>query len=273
MLEGCQINHTISIDSVYTFFKSDFKSDYVFGGERHNFWEIVFVLDGTVGVTAEDEVFVLEKGQAVIHKPDEFHKIWSEFGTNPTVMVMSFGASAFSFGGERILSLDATCGAKLSELYDYSFSCFERSGIAITGIKHGSEARVERFRLEAELLLHSLLHKSPERKVSGVRSAEIYSMAVKYMEDYPAGGLCIDEIAGHCSISSAYLKKIFVRYAGCSVMQYYNLMRARLACGHLSNGRSVKETAILLGFADQNYFSTFFKRIMGMSPTEYRKRL
>ena len=60
MLEGCQINHTISIDSVYTFFKSDFKSDYVFGGERHNFWEIVFVLDGTVGVTAEDEVFVLE---------------------------------------------------------------------------------------------------------------------------------------------------------------------------------------------------------------------
>ena len=272
MIEGCQIKHTISIDSLHTFFKSDFKSDYVFGGERHSFWEIVFVLGGTVGVTAGDEVYVLEKGQAVIHKPDEFHKIWSEFGADSTVMVLSFGASVFPFR-ERILSLDATCGAKLAELYDYSFSCFERSGIAITGIKHGYEAKVDRFRIEVELLLHSLLHKSPERKTSGVRSAEIYSMAVKYMEDCPGGGLCIDEIAEHCSISSAYLKKIFVRYAGCSVMQYYNLMRARIACGHISNGRSVKETAMLLGFADQNYFSTFFKRIMGMSPTEYRKRL
>lgn len=273
MLQGCRINHTISIDAVHTFFKSDFKKDYVFGGESHGFWEIVFVLGGTVGVAAGDEMFVLEKGQAVVHKPDEFHKIWSAFGTNPTVIVLSFGASAFPFGSERILILDATCAAKLSELYDYSFSCFERSGISVTGIKPGAETKVERFRLELELLLYSLLHKSPDRKVNTVKSAEIYSMAVKYMEDYPAGGLCIDEIAGHCSISAAYLKKIFARYAGCGVMQYYNLMRARLACGYISNGQSVKETAMLLGFADQNYFSTFFKRIMGLSPTQYKKRL
>lgn len=273
MINGCQIKRTISIDRLHTFFRSDFKKDYVFGGEKHDFWEIVFVLDGTVGIIADSDIYVLEKGQAVIHCPGEFHKIWSEFDTNPTVIVLSFSAEYFPFSGERILSLDTSSVKKLEELYELSLECFKREGIAITEIKDGADLRVEYFRLNAELLLYSLIHRQSRRAGGGLRSAELYSAAVRIMEEAPDAGFCIDDIAERCSISPAYLKKIFVRYAGCSVMQYYNRLRARIACGHLDNGRSVKETALLLGFADQNYFSTFFKRIIGVSPTEFKKHI
>lgn len=37
----------------------------------------------------------------------------------------------------------------------------------------------------------------------------------------------------------------------------------------LKSGMSVKETAAALGFANQNYFSTVFKRITGSAPTKY----
>ena len=38
---------------------------------------------------------------------------------------------------------------------------------------------------------------------------------------------------------------------------------------YLQEGKSVKETAHLLGFNDQNYFSTVFKRITGTPPKEF----
>ena len=272
-MNGCSLGKIISIDSLHTFFKSDFKKNYVFKGEKHNFWEIVFVTDGTVGITAEEEIFVLGSGQAVIHKPDEFHKIWSEFDTNPTVIVLSFDASVFPKLDGRVFHFDSSSHKKLEEVYEMSFKCFEREGIKVSSVKPNGKIDAEFIRLQLELLILSLVHKQETTARKGVRSAEIFASAVKIMEDSPDAGYCIDDIAAMCSISPAYLKKIFVKYTGCSVMQYYSRLRARIACGYLDNGRSVKETALLLGFNDQNYFSTFFKRVMGMSPTDFRKNI
>lgn len=51
---------------------------YYFDGESHDFWEFVCVLDGSLGVTAGEDVCILEKGQSVLHRPMEFHRLWSE---------------------------------------------------------------------------------------------------------------------------------------------------------------------------------------------------
>lgn len=272
MRQGCKIQPIININEIFTLFKISFKDDYDFIGERHDFWEIVFVVDGTVGINADSDVYVIEKGQAVIHRPNEFHRIWSEFSTNPTVIVFSFCSDVFPEFNGRILTLDSSQLKKLDELYTFSNECFLKEGIYITSVQHGKELQAEYFRLNMELLIFSLINKQPFTNESGIRSFEIYNKAVKIMEQYSDAGLCIDDIALRCSISPSYLKKLFIKYAGCSVMQYYNRLRARIACGYLSNGKSVKETSMLLGFSDQNYFSTFFKRVIGRSPTEFKNQ-
>ena len=272
MHSGCNFQHLISIDNIYTLFRTTLKSNYEFKGESHKYREIVFVMDGTVGISADEDIYVLEKGQAVIHNPDEFHRIWSEFETNPTILVLSFEASSFPESDGRIFSFDSSMYNKLEEMYALSQECFENEGIYVTDIKKGMENKAEYFRINMEAFLFSLITGQNHKTGSGIRSAEIYAKAVKFMEQSADAGLCIDEIAFKCSISSSYLKKLFVKYAGCSVMEYYNRLRARIACGYLSNGKSVKETALLLGFTDQNYFSTFFKRIIGVSPTAFKNR-
>jgi AraC family transcriptional activator of pobA len=40
----------------------------------------------------------------------------------------------------------------------------------------------------------------------------------------------------------------------------------------LLSGLSIKEIAAVTGFRDQYYFSRFFRKHTGMSPTDYRKR-
>lgn len=54
------------------------------------------------------------------------------------------------------------------------------------------------------------------------------------------------------------------------VIHYFNHLKIMAATEMLKNGLTVKETATALGFANQNYFSTVFKRITWSAPTHYK---
>lgn len=263
----------IQIEKFHTFFKIRFRSDYVFSGESHNFWEMVFVLDGNVGITADSDVYVLQKGQAIIHRPNEFHKIWSEFGTNPTVIVVSFTASVFPEIKGRLLSFDPVQADTLSKLCDKSYTCIERNSIALYNSPILNMYEAQKLMLELELFIFSAVARRGHESPSGLKSAEIYSAAVKLMEEHIQKNYRIGDFAEMLNVSTPYLKKIFCKYSGSGVMKYYNHLKVRIACTYLDEGRSVKETSSLLGFEDQNYFSTFFKRLTGMSPSEFKKNV
>ena len=75
---------------MFTAFRETFPVGYRFVGEVHNFWELVFVLDGAVGICAGKKIMTLHAGEAILHKPMEFHRIWSEGKREPTVIIISF---------------------------------------------------------------------------------------------------------------------------------------------------------------------------------------
>ena len=70
-------------------------------------------------------------------------------------------------------------------------------------------------------------------------------------------------------MSESTIKKTFSRYAGIGMVEYFNQMKMRQAARLLEEGKSVGQAAEAVGFHDQNYFSTVFKRIVGMSPRAY----
>ena len=271
----CENPQLIRINKIHSFFRTDFKADYDFVGERHDSWEMVFVISGKVGITADSNIYTLERGQAVIHRPNEFHQIRSESLAVPTVIVITFSAEKFPEPQGRIFSLDLSQMEEIQNLYELSHKCFERSGIYVKKMSGASSFIMQQLWLRLELLVFSVVFGSaimaPSPRTKGLKSAELYSSAVKFMEQNLSTDCSTEDIASAISISSAYLKKIFLKYSGSGVMQYYNRLKARVACEYLAEGKTVKETAELLGFNDQNYFSTFFKRTTGKSPTEFKK--
>ena len=46
-----------------------------FTGESHDFWELVYADKGDVTVFADDKSFVLEQGNVIFHKPNEWHNV------------------------------------------------------------------------------------------------------------------------------------------------------------------------------------------------------
>ena len=57
----CPVKDVLSVKSLYTFFRKQIPRDYNFKGESHDFHEILCVMSGEVGVTADKNVYRLPR--------------------------------------------------------------------------------------------------------------------------------------------------------------------------------------------------------------------
>ena len=80
----------IDITNIYTIHYFEYHKDFSFDGERHNFWELMYVDRGEIIATADEKTFVLKQNQLVIYSPEEFHSIRANNITAPNTIIVSF---------------------------------------------------------------------------------------------------------------------------------------------------------------------------------------
>lgn len=86
--------------------------------------------------------------------------------------------------------------------------------------------------------------------------------------------LSITKIAEELGYNSKYLSHHFKEKMGISYSEYLKTLRIKYAVSLFEHGiDSVKNVALLSGFTDPLYFSTVFKKSLGISPKDYKKRL
>lgn len=269
MYTGTKIKSYAEITELFTLFEARYNYNYKYDGESHDFWETVFVLDGNVGVTAGSNVYMLRKGQAVFHKPMEFHKIWAEKGTNPRIAVFTYSASEMPETDFGVYELTDENMREVKSLLGKSKDVFEMNQILVTSVIKGKEIEASIFAGRLRQLILSVLTNSVSQNIVYKKiSAENYQRILSVLEDNIEKKLSALDIAKQCNMSLPAIKKTFSKYAGVGVMHYFNEMKIKRAELLLKNGLSVKEAAFSVGFTDQNYFSTIYKRIRGHAPTK-----
>ncbi len=81
------------------------------------------------------------------------------------------------------------------------------------------------------------------------------------------------DLAVHVGLSPVYCGALFRRAQGVTVAEYLNRIRVAEAAALIDEGaHNITEIAYLCGFSDLSYFSNTFKRIMAMSPGQYKSR-
>ncbi len=271
--KGYAIQKTVEVTALYSAFEADFENGYSFVGEAHDFWEMVYVKRGRVGVLAGDRIYNLTEGMIVLHPPMEFHRIWSEQGEMPAVIVMSFSAKWAAPPVNNVVLFDRESNTLTPErVKDAITTAFEMNGRAVVGTRGDSAMQPQTAVAMLEELLMGLSNRDQSAQPDKSEpSNSKYAQIVRVLDDNMDRMLELGDIAEMCNMSVSNLKRIFYKYAGMGLIHYYNELKARKAILLLGEGLSVKETAARLGFSDQNYFSYFFKRIMGKSPTVYMR--
>lgn len=83
--------------------------------------------------------------------------------------------------------------------------------------------------------------------------------------------LSLQTIADHVSLSKTYLCVMYKKETGITINEYINMQRIKKSKMLLKNHKyKLYEVAGKVGFVDANYFSTYFKKYVGVSPSEYR---
>ena len=74
-------------------------------------------------------------------------------------------------------------------------------------------------------------------------------------------------------ISPTYLSRLLKQEIGVSFIEYLTHVRVQKAIQLIQDpATKLYEVAERVGYANQHYFSTAFKKVLGVSPAEYRKR-
>jgi AraC-like DNA-binding protein len=84
----------------------------------------------------------------------------------------------------------------------------------------------------------------------------------------------VREAARICGMSESHFMSLFKRVTGLSFVTYFNHFRIERAQAMLAKtDESMASISQQVGFCDQSYFGTVFRRIVGMTPATYRRRV
>jgi len=276
-----------NIESIITVFYMELPKNFRYDGERHDFWEMVYIDKGQMICTAETNRFILKSGEMTFHKPNEFHNLSGDNATQPNVSILTFECRSRAmkdFEG-KIFRLTAAEKALLSELITEGLSCFRlidptnpllQSMEQLPDAPFGSSQMVKNL---LELFLIKLsrstdsLPKDLRRSyvIGGVDVPYQVKEIVDYLHANIYGKITVADVAQALGKGESTVKQLFSLYRDKGIMRYYNSLKIKEARRLIREGKyNMTQISDLLCFDSPQYFSKCFKAFTNMTPSEYK---
>lgn len=150
---------------------------------------------------------------------------------------------------------------------DYLLKPFQDGELEDTVIRIQSKLKKEQSQSNFDIKEVGLMLKKGDK-------SKYIMEAINYIADnYMDHDLSVDKIAESMGLSGGYLSHVFKKETDYTMMNYITQYRIHTAMKLLSNCRyKVYEVADMVGYYDITYFSSMFKKKVGISPSEYQYR-
>lgn len=156
-------------------------------------------------------------------------------------------------------------------------SGFDEFKYAQQALRYGVREYMLKPSRSSEILkcLHKLADEiQGEKEEESLEESAHYAVdrAKEFIEEHYNEDLTLQQVAENAGISPGYLSTLFNQELQCGFVEYLNQFRVERACTYLQQSYfKTYEIAYKVGFHDEKYFSKVFKKIKGVSPSEYRK--
>ena len=280
-----ELRRVIDVQAIVTVHYFEYAKDYVFEGERHDFWELLYVDKGEVEVMADDVGYRLRQGEMIFHKPGEFHNVFANGVVAPNLVVVAFVclSPAMSYFEGKILRAGEDERELLARLVNEARDAFSsplddpatpQMERAVSSA-FGSEQMIG---LLLEQMLIRMVRRGAQRDVAVKTSSsvkrrsdhDLVQRIIAYMQDNACGTLTFSQVCRFSAQSATNLKTIFKSVTGMGVMEYYRGLKIDAAKTLLrEGGGNITQIADKLGYTSIHYFSRQIKKPTGMTPSEY----
>lgn len=286
--EGIVLKEKVKIDKIYSFLYYEMTKDYSFSGERHNFWELVYVDQGCIYAKRDEDEIKLSAGEVIFHQPGEYHGLQANGADDSNVFIISFSSQskALNFLRGKKICINNDIQKTFNQLYQAGDEAFEDcrpiDGVLKIMKKHEDKipyAGVQVIKLYLELLLIQLIRqvqlpKITDQRVDMLSSSglmkEIDGLLLKnlHKKNY------LEFLVRELGISKRKIQYLVRQKRDMSVNAYIRLLKIEKAKVLLRERKmTVTEIAEVLGYSSVHYFSSQFKQECHMSPTEYGKTI
>lgn len=279
--KAVELNPELNIEKIIGVHYFEYEKDFVFLGEKHNFWEVIYSDKDYLTITVRSTEEIIPPGHFRLISPMEFHSIKPAYGKAANVVMFSFQCSnekLFKFSGRTI-----KCDSEKKEYIAKLISAAQETFITPLGEPYcvkmmknpkapvGAETLLKIY-LELFLLscirenIHLPVTSAPLTHISNPQLSEICSFLEKNVcEDISFPGLC--EKFG---MSKTNMKALFREYLNTGAMEYFS--KCKIDCAKRlirEKEMNLSEISEYLSFTSQQYFSRRFKNLTGMTPSQY----
>ena len=280
-------DRVFNIEKIITIFYMEFSKSFSYEGERHDFWEMVYVDKGEMICTADKNRFVLKSGEMTFHKPNEFHNLSGNDNVAPNVSIITFECKSRAmknFEG-KIFRLNAEEKTLLSTLFEEGLASFrlvdERNPLLqqlekIDPSPFGSSQMTKNL-LEIFLIKlcrnTDVLTKQMRQSyvIDGVDIPYNVKEILDYLKENVYGKVTISDVAKVVGKSESTVKQLFSLYRDNGIIKYYNSLKIKEARRLIREGNyNMTQIADMLHFDNPQYFSKCFKSFTHMTPSEYK---
>ena len=281
-----RLKSIVNISRIVTIHDYEFDKSFSFPGERHDFWELVYVDKGQLEISRDGELMTLSQGEIIFHAPNEFHSVRA-LNSSPNFIVISFVCTspAMEYLRRYNTVLDKSLKPILSSVISEAKRSFnipkndpylkglEKSDNALIGGEQLIKTYIE------QLLIFFIRNVTAKGETYIFPSKErmemhLVSKLKALIEDDPEGEFCVEDVCRALGYSRSYLSRLFREQTGDTIAHYAVSAKIRLAKALIREGSmNFAEISDRLSFDNPQYFSRVFKRITDMTPSEFRSSL
>lgn len=286
-ITGIGFERVFNIEKIITLFYMELSKNFHYDGERHDFWEMVYIDKGEMICTADKNRFILKSGEMTFHKPNEFHNLSGDNAVAPNVSIVTFECKsrAMKYFEGKIFRLNAEEKSLLSMLFAEGLSCYrladEHNPLLqklekIQPSPYGSSQMTKNL-LEVFLIKlcrnTDVLTKKMRRSyvIDGVDVPYHVKEILDFLHENIYGKLTVGDVARRVGKSESTVKQLFSLYRKSGIMKYYNGLKIKEARKLIREGRyNMTQISDMLHFDNPQYFSKCFKAYTNMTPREYK---
>ena len=255
---------------------------------RHDYFEIAYVMNGEILCQVAERTFKCKQGELVVIGSSLHHRMWRQTRAHPKIATLYFMPEVICEAGGNGEQATFLMPFYLQEVR-FPFVVRARTGIpanifSLIRRMHGTlPATTSLARLSVRTYIKMALvllvnHYSPylDSQHSNRSKQQALRRIVplfEFLETHYNQGISVEDAAELLDISKPHFMRVFKQVTGQSFLSYLNHFRIAKAQALLtSSDQPISQLSQEVGFCDQSYFGSVFRKTVHMTPLTYRRR-